>query len=113
METIKQEQKKTLPISVSHMKKWRECEDLTSECRSLIQVLTKKIEILCRECETDSDRVSHIISLSASLKTLNSLLKSLETERSTGGPGKDFFQDSRGTTYVSVRHCDLERFSAK
>jgi hypothetical protein len=112
METINPAQKKIMPVSISRMKKWKDCDDLTTECRSLIQVLTKKIEILCRECETDSDRVSHIVSLSASLTTLNSLLKSLETER-TNEINTDFFRDARGTTYVSVRHCDLERFSAK
>jgi len=113
METIHAGKKKVLPISVSHMKKWNDGDDLTTECRSLIQVLVKKIDILCKECEADSDRVSHIASLSASLTTLNSILKSLEIERMNGETSRDFIQDARGITYVSVRNCDLERFSAK
>jgi hypothetical protein len=82
------------------------------ECRNLIAILSLKIETLCHECSEDPDRVIQIRSLTASLTTLNSLLKVLEQER-LYSPGMGLFEDAQGIRYVSVRNCDLERFSAK
>lgn len=86
--------------------------NLAGECRNLIAVLSRKIETLCHECGEDPDRVTHIRSLTASLTTLNSLLKALEQER-VYTPRIGLFEDSHGYRYIAVRNCDLERFSAK
>ena len=86
--------------------------DLATECRHLITALSRKVEILCHECSGDPGRVTHMRSLTASLTTLNSLLKTLEQER-VHQPDRDFFEDARGFTYRSVRLCDLERISNK
>jgi hypothetical protein len=87
-------------------------DNLAKECRNLIAVLSRKIETLCHECSEDPDRVIHIRSLTASLTTLNSLLKATEPEQQYP-PGMGLFEDAQGIRYVSVRNCDLERFSAK
>jgi hypothetical protein len=84
--------------------------NLAGECRNLITVLSRKMETLCHECGEDADRVTHIRSLTASLVTLNSLLKGLEQERQSKA---GMFEDAKGFTYTSVRACDMERFSAK
>jgi hypothetical protein len=86
--------------------------NIAAECRHLITTLSRKIDTLCSECSGDPDRVLHIRSLTASLTTLNSLLKSLEHER-TFKQERDFFEDARGFTYRAVRSCDLERISDK
>jgi hypothetical protein len=83
--------------------------NLATQCRTLISVLSRKIETLCHECDVDADRVIHIRSLTASLTTLNTLLKSLEHER-LYRPERGLLEDARGFTYVSVRHCELERW---
>ena len=85
-------------------------DNLAGECRNLITVLSRKIETLCHECGEDADRVTHIRSLTASLVTLNSLLKTLEQERQSK---TGMFEDAKGFEYISVRVCDMERFSAK
>jgi hypothetical protein len=96
----------------------RFCEEITSdgniagECRNLIAVLSRKIETLCNECDEDPDRVTYIRSLTASLTTLNSLLKALEKERHYQ-PRTGLFEDTQEFKYIAVRTCDLERFSAK
>ena len=84
--------------------------NLAGECRNLITVLSRKIEALCHECGEDTDRVTHIRSLTASLVTLNSLLKPLEQERQSKA---GMFEDVKGFKYISVRTCDMELFSAK
>ena len=85
-------------------------DNLAGECRNLITALSRKIETLCHEYGKDADRVMHIRSLTASLVTLNSLLKALEQE----GPSKaGTFEDVKGFEYISVRACDMELFSAK
>jgi hypothetical protein len=86
--------------------------DLATECRHLITVLSTKVEILCHECRGDPGRVSHMRSLTASLTTLNSLLKTLEHERTLPAE-RDFFEDARGFTYRAVRSCDIDRISNK
>ena len=89
----------------------RECS-LTAECRLLITSLSRKIETLCQECNGDPDRVRYIRTLSASLTSLNSLMRTMELERLYEAE-RDFFEDSRGFTYRSVRSCDLDRISDK
>jgi len=86
--------------------------DLATECRQLITTLSRKIDTLCCECRGDPDRVLHIRSLTASLTTLSSLLKTLEHER-TFPAERDFFEDARGFTYRAVRSCDIDRISNK
>ena len=87
-------------------------DNLAGECRNLITVLSQKIETLCHECDEDTDRVTYIRSLTASLITLNSLLRTLEQEQ-LYQPRVGIFEDAQGFKYISVRTCDLERFSAK
>jgi hypothetical protein len=86
--------------------------NLAAECRHLIGTLSRKIDTLCQECSGDPDRVLHIRSLTASLTTLSSLLRTLEYER-TFQPERDFFEDARGFTYCAVRSCDIDRISNK
>ena len=94
------------------------CEKKTSnyniagECLNHIAVLSRKMETLCNECNEDPDQVTHIRSLTASLATLNSLLKVLEQERPFT-PKTGLLEDAQGFEYIAVRNCDLERFSAK
>lgn len=83
--------------------------NLAGECRNLITVLSRKIEALCHECCEDSDRVTHIRSLTASLITLNSLLRAIEEERLCN-PGNDVFENIQGIRYRAVSHSDLERW---
>jgi hypothetical protein len=88
-------------------------ENLAGECRDLLSVLSRKIEALCHEDGEDYDRVTRIRSLSASLTTLNALLKSPEQGRLSPS-GSSVFEDGHGTEYRSVRNCDLEQwFSIK
>jgi hypothetical protein len=86
--------------------------NFAGECRNLITILSRKIEALCHECGEDPDRVTHIRSLTASLTTLNSLLKNLEHEQ-LYRPRRGFYEDEQGFKYIAIRNCDLERFSAK
>ena len=76
--------------------------NLAGECRNLITVLSRKIEALCHECGEDPDRVTHIRSLTASLTTLNSLLKNLEHEQSYQ-PRRGFYEDEQGFKYIAIR----------
>ena len=105
-------QKNSLIVPAGLSERKRADGNLATECRNLISILSRKIEALCQVHHEDSDRVMHIRSLSASLTTLNSLLRSLEHEPQYQ-PERGFLEDSRGYTYVSVRNCDLERFSVK
>ncbi len=110
-QTATQNTTPVIPVSFCEEKTGN--NNLASECRNLIAVLSRKIENLCRECGEDRDRILHIRSLTASLVTLNSLLKTLEQEQ-LGRPGNSVFEDAHGITYRSVRNCDLEQwFSIK
>jgi hypothetical protein len=86
--------------------------NIAGECRDIIAVLSRKIDTLCNDCDEDTDRVTYIRSLTASLTTLNSLLKALENER-LYHPRTGLFEDTQEFKYIAVRTCDLERFSAK
>jgi hypothetical protein len=96
-------------IPVSFCEERASDDNLAGECRNLITVLSQKIETLCHECREDPDRVKHIRSLTASLITLNSLLRGMEEER-LYLPGSDVFEDTKGIRYISVRNCDMERW---
>lgn len=103
---------KNIPVIPATFREEKTRDNLAGECRNLIIVLSQKIETICHECGEDSDRVTHFRSLTASLITLNRLLKKLEHEQQCQ-PRKDFFEDAQGFQYIAVRECDLERFSAK
>jgi len=96
-------------IPVSFCEKKTNNDNLAGECRNLITVLSRKIETLCHECREDPDRVTHIRSLTASLITLNSLLRGMEEEW-LYQPGSDVFEDTKGIRYRAVRNCDMERW---
>lgn len=101
---------KNFPVMSANFREEKTSDDnLTGECRNLIIVLSRKIEALCHECRVDPDRVTHIRSLTASLITLNSLLRGLEEER-LYQPGSGVFEDAQGNRYRAVRNCDLERW---
>jgi hypothetical protein len=108
--TVAQDNSPAIPAACGREK--TSDDNLAVECRNLIAVLSRKIEKLCNECGEDPDQAICIRSLTASLTTLNSLVKTLEQER-VYASGMGLFEDARGISYVSVRYCDLERFSAK
>ena len=103
---------KILGIPATPPEQRRDDGHLAAECRMFISVLSRKIETLCHECSEDVERVTYIKSLTASLTTLDSLLKTLEHEQLYRAK-RDFFEDARGFTYHSVRCCDMERISDK
>ena len=95
------------------MKKWDPEENLTDECRHLIRVLAKKLDILCDEEVGDCEQITRIKSLVPALSTMNDLLHEIKPRKMTRTALDDFMQDDHGFTYVSVRNSELERFSAK
>jgi hypothetical protein len=99
-----------IPVRFRNEKMYEKEASLAEECRDLITLLSRKIETLCHEYSEDTDRVTHIRSLTLSLVTLNSLLKTLEQERHSE---VGIFEDAGGFEYISVRACDMERFSTK
>jgi hypothetical protein len=100
-------------VSARFMKKWDPDENLTDECRRLIQVLVKKIDVLCDEKTGDKEQITRIKSLVPALSTMSDLLHEIEPRNMSRSALDDFMQDDHGFTYVSVRNSELERFSAK
>lgn len=95
----------TLPV--------RECSDNPlSECRSLVQILAKKTEILYRECRHDRARSQHIRTMGSTLAALSDLVNRLDQESRTLQTPQ-ILVDSRGFTYEAVRSCDLNRICDK
>jgi hypothetical protein len=113
MDRLTASQKNSIGIPVRIREEKTSNDNLTGECRNLISLVSQKIETLCHECCEDPDQVKHIRSLTASLTTLSSLLKTLEQEH-LYSRGSDVFEDALGIKYRSIRNCDLERwFSEK
>jgi hypothetical protein len=100
-------------VSARFLKKWNPDENLTDECRHLVQVLEKKIGILCDEGTGDHEQINRIKSLIPALSTMSDLLHEIHPRETSRSALDDFMQDDRGFTYVSVRNSELERFSAK
>jgi hypothetical protein len=100
-------------VSARFMKKWDPDESLTDECRHLIRILEKKIDLLCNEETGNQDQISRIKSLVPALSTMGDLLHEIKPRHMKRTALDDFMQDDRGFTYVSVRNSELERFSAK
>lgn len=100
-------------VSARFMKKWDPDENLTDECRHLIQVLVKKIDVICDEETGNREQITRIKSLVPSLSTMSDLLHEIKPRNMTRTALDDFMQDDHGFTYVSVRNSELERFSAK
>jgi hypothetical protein len=100
-------------VSARFMKKWNPDETLTDECRHLLKVLVKKIDVLCDEEAGDSEQINRIKALVPSLSTMNEILHEIGPRKMPRTALDDFMQDDRGFTYVSVRNSELERFSAK
>jgi len=87
-------------------------ENFTSECRSLIRVLSYTIDSLCIDCDGESINAVNIRSLISSLNTMKSLVSELENKWPVTTT-QDFFEDTNGTRYISVRNYETECFSAK
>jgi len=84
-------------------------EDIAEECRNLIRVLSFTIDSLCSECWASDLKLRYIRALISSLSTLNALSEGKDCQL----PAADYLEDINGTRYVSVRDCELERFSAR
>ena len=84
-------------------------DDISEECRNLIRVLSYTIDSLCSECSNSELKLRYIRALISSLSTLNTLSPDRDHVLSAG----EGLVDINGTHYVSIRSCDLERFSAK
>jgi len=95
-------------IPVKRVHRWKSDTDPVEECRSLIEILCKKTEILYRECRFDENKAGHIRAMASTLAGLSVLVNRLDQE-----PGNkqtpDIFTDARGYTYQAVRFCDLDR----
>jgi len=100
-------------ISSGFMKKWNYNEDLTEECRHLVRILEKKIDVLCDDGNGDKEKVTRIKSLIPMLSAMSDLLSEIKSRKTVRIALDDFMQDDRGFTYISVRNSELERFSAK
>jgi hypothetical protein len=82
------------------------------ECRNLIRVLTRKTEILYRECRSYQDKVIHIRSMGSTLANLTTLVHRFDQEYGNS-PAPNILKDARGFTYETVRSCDLDRIFDK
>jgi hypothetical protein len=100
-------------ISSGFMKKWNPDENLTEECRHLLRILEKKIDVLCDDGNGDKEKVTRIKSLVPVLSAMSDLLSEIKPQKMARTALDDFMQDDRGFTYISVRNSELERFSAK
>jgi hypothetical protein len=100
-------------VSTRFMKKWDPDENLSDECRHLIHVLVKKIDVICDNEAGDREQITRIKSLVPALSTMGDLLHEIKPRNTSRSALDDFMQDDRGFTYVSVRNSELERFSAK
>jgi len=83
-------------------------DDISEECRNLIRVLSYTIDSLCCECSHSELKLRYIRALISSLSTLNTLSPERNVPCAEEG-----LVDINGARYVSIRSCDLERFSAK
>jgi len=99
-------------ISGAPMKKWRSENNPVEECRSMVQVLGRKIEQLKETGRADQDQVTCISAMISRLNTLEALLNRFDQGPKTA-PATEMMEDAFGFTYRSVRSCDLERISDK
>ena len=99
-------------LPATPVKRWKPEENPFEECKSLVKVLAKKTETLCRECRSDKDKSTHIRTMGLTLETLTALVNRLDHESRTPH-APDIIVDARGFTYQSVRSCDLDRISDK
>jgi len=97
----------TMPI-----KKRRRYADSLQECWNQINVLTKKIDTLHRECRHDRDKIARIRGMGAALAALTEMVDDFDREFRIF-PASEIYRDASGITYQSVRFCDLERISDK
>jgi hypothetical protein len=93
--------------------KHHECEDNpVIECRKLVHILTKKTELLYRECRLDRDKALHIRTMGSTLAALTVLVNKLDHESRSCQP-QEIHEDPRGFIYRAVRSCDLNRICDK
>jgi hypothetical protein len=82
------------------------------ECRTLVSMISKKTEILYRECRFDKEKAIHIRAIASALAGLSVLVNRFDQESITPHT-QDIFTDARGFTYQTIRFCDLDRISDK
>ena len=94
------------------LNQWKTGDCPWEECRTLVRILTRKTEILYRECRSDKDKATHIQSMGSTLAALTTLVHRLDQEYGNS-PARDILKDARGFTYETVRSCDLDRICDK
>ena len=112
MENHQQRGGTSLMLPATPVKRWKPDDNSFEECKSLVQVLAKKTETLCRECRSDLDKATHIRTMGSTLATLTDLVNRLDPESQTRST-PEIIVDAHGFTYQSVRSCDLDRISDK
>jgi hypothetical protein len=112
MENHQQRGGTSLMLPATPVKRWKPDENPFEECKSLVKVLTKKTETLCRECRSDKDKATHIRTMGSTLATLTDLVNRLDQDSRTRST-PEIIVDAHGFSYQSVRSCDLDRISDK
>ena len=112
MENHQQRGGTSLMLPATPVKRWKPDDNPFEEYKSLVKILSKKTETLCRECRSDLDKATHIRTMGSTLATLTDLVNRLDHESRTQH-APDIIVDARGFTYQSVRSCDLDRISDK
>jgi hypothetical protein len=112
MENRQQRGGTSLMLPATPGKRWKPDDNPFEECKSLVKVLAKKTETLCRECRSDKDKATHIRTMGLTLATLTDLVNRLDHDSRTRST-PEIIVDAHGFTYQSVRSCDLDRISDK
>jgi hypothetical protein len=75
-------------------------------------MLSKKTEILYRECRFDETKAVHIRAMASTLANLTTLVHRFDQEYGNS-QAPNILKDARGFTYETVRSCDLDRICDK
>ncbi len=90
---------------------WKTDDYRLEDCKNLVRDLARNTEILYRECRFDRDKANHIRAMASTLATLTVLVNRIDVDVRNTIP--DILKDARGSTYRSVRSCDLDRICDK
>jgi hypothetical protein len=71
----------------------------------------KKVDALRAKCEQAVHTGSNLLRLLSTLKSMHAVVEEPESDQDM--QEQDLMTDKQGLTYIAVRNCDLERFSAK
>jgi len=63
------ERRHVADVTATPVRRWKPDDNPFEECKSLVQVLAKKTETLCRECRSDMDKATHIRTMGSTLAT--------------------------------------------